>query len=113
LLIAIALDLLREGDRMKRAGLIVMSTAVVVGLSVLQGCSSNQEQTTQQTSTTRTDSSNNFDSENPNTTTTTTKTDTQNTPSQADSVLGATANAVGTVIAAPFRLVGDAFEIVF
>jgi hypothetical protein len=40
-------------------------------------------------------------------TTTTTTTD------QPDSVVGSTANAAGTIIAAPFRLVGDAIGIIF
>jgi ABC-type oligopeptide transport system substrate-binding subunit len=96
---------------MKRTSLILMAGVVLVCLPVLPGCSTTQ--TEQQTTTTRTDSNNDPGSVSPNTTTTTTKTDTQSAPSQPDSVLGATANAVGTVIAAPFRLVGDAFEIVF
>jgi hypothetical protein len=45
----------------------------------------------------------------PEETTTTTTT----TTSAPDSVVGATANAAGTIIAAPFRLVGDALSIIF
>jgi len=97
----------REGDHMNKASLILISSAVVVCFSVLQGCSAGQTQTEQQTTTTRTDP------DDPDATTTTTKTDTQTNSAQPDSVLGATANAIGTVVAAPFRLVGDALEIVF
>ena len=43
---------------------------------------------------------------------TTTTTTTTTTPDH-DSVVGATANAAGTIIAAPFRLVGDALSIIF
>ena len=43
------------------------------------------------------------------TTTTTTKT----TTDEPQSVLGATANAVGTVILFPFRVVGDTLELIF
>ncbi len=43
----------------------------------------------------------------------TSTTTTTTTTSEPDSVLGATANAAGTIIAAPFRLVGDALSIIF
>jgi hypothetical protein len=39
-------------------------------------------------------------------------TTTYTTTSEPDSVVGSTAHAVGTIIAAPFRLVGDAISIV-
>ena len=35
------------------------------------------------------------------------------TTSEPDSVVGSTAHAAGTIIAAPFRLVGDALSIIF
>jgi hypothetical protein len=35
------------------------------------------------------------------------------TTSEPDSVVGSTAHAAGTIIAAPFRLVGDAMSIIF
>jgi len=38
---------------------------------------------------------------------------TTTTTDQPDSVVGSTANAAGTIIAAPFRLVGDAIGIIF
>jgi hypothetical protein len=40
-------------------------------------------------------------------------TTTTTTTAEPDSVVGATANAAGTIIAAPFRLVGDVFGIIF
>ena len=43
---------------------------------------------------------------------TTTTTYTTTTPDD-DSIVGSTLHAVGTIIAAPFRLVGDALSIVF
>jgi len=42
-----------------------------------------------------------------------TTTTTYTTTDQPDSVVGSTAHAAGTIIAAPFRLVGDALSIVF
>ena len=89
---------------MKRFTLVLMFVVVGSGLAMVQGCSGTQTETIQRTSTTGTPE------DAPATTTTTT--DTTKTE-EHDSVLGATANAVGTVVAAPFRLVGDAFEIVF
>jgi ABC-type oligopeptide transport system substrate-binding subunit len=43
-------------------------------------------------------------------TTTTTYTTTSDQP---DSVVGSTAHAAGTIIAAPFRIVGDALSVIF
>lgn len=40
-------------------------------------------------------------------------TTTTTTTTEPDSVVGSTANAAGTIIAAPFRLVGDALSIIF
>ena len=42
-----------------------------------------------------------------------TTTTTYTTTNEPDSVVGSTANAAGTIIAAPFRLVGDALGIIF
>lgn len=42
-----------------------------------------------------------------------TTTYTTTTTSEPDSVVGSTAHAAGTIIAAPFRLVGDALSIIF
>jgi hypothetical protein len=91
---------------MKRLSLIIlMLYATVVYSSVLQGCSAEQTTTVERTTTST-------EPDDKTTTTTATTSESQNTE-RHDSMLGATANAVGTVIAAPFRLVGDAFEIVF
>jgi hypothetical protein len=43
----------------------------------------------------------------------TSSTTTYTTTSEPDSVVGSTAHAAGTIIAAPFRLVGDALGIIF
>ncbi len=43
----------------------------------------------------------------------TTTTTTYTAPDDHDSVLGATAHAAGTIIAAPFRIVGDALGTIF
>jgi hypothetical protein len=96
---------------MKGTAILLILGATLWTAPLLQGCSGEQSQTVERTTTTThpgADSAN----ANDDTTTTTTKTTTQ-TPDEHSSVLGATANAVGTVIAAPFRLVGDALEIVF
>jgi len=42
-----------------------------------------------------------------------TTTTTYTTTDQPDSVVGSTAHAAGTIIAAPFRLVGDALSVIF
>jgi hypothetical protein len=42
-----------------------------------------------------------------------TTTTTSTTNDEPDSVVGSTAHAAGTIIAAPFRLVGDALSIIF
>jgi hypothetical protein len=42
-----------------------------------------------------------------------TTTTTYTTTDDHDSVVGSTAHAAGTIIAAPFRLVGDALSIIF
>ena len=49
----------------------------------------------------------------PATSSTTTTTTYTTTDDDHDSVVGSTAHAAGTIIAAPFRLVGDALSIVF
>jgi hypothetical protein len=79
-----------------------------IGLSVilctcltLQSCADTSSETTYTTS---------DPNEPPVETTTTTTTTTTDEP---DSVVGSTVHAVGTIIAAPFRLVGDALTIVF
>jgi hypothetical protein len=80
-----------------------------IGLTSIQGCSSGQETQTTVTSTyppTPDDPDASNPPNQPYTTTTTT------TTSRPDSVLGATAHAVWTVVALPFRLVGDALGLI-
>jgi hypothetical protein len=96
---------------MKRTATLLILGATLWTVPLLQGCSGEQSQTVERTTTTTHPGVDSANADH-DTTTTTTKTTTQ-TPDEHSSVLGATANAVGTVIAAPFRLVGDAFEIVF
>ena len=75
-------------------------SAILFGCVTLQSCADTTSQTTYTTA---------APGEPPVETTTTTTT----TDSQPDSVVGSTANAAGTIIAAPFRLVGDAVGIIF
>jgi len=74
---------------------------LVSTLVIFQGCASEQTETVRRTTTTSDTA--------PPSTTTTTETTTSKKP---DSVLGATAHAVGTVILFPFRLVGDALGLI-
>ncbi len=78
--------------------------AVLCVAPIAQSCST-QEETKTVERTTTTD-------RNPepqgSTTTTTTRTTTETSEKEPDSVLGATAHAIGTVILFPFRLIGDA-----
>jgi hypothetical protein len=68
---------------------------------LLQSCADTSSQTTYTTTS---------DPSNPTVAQTTTTTTTTNQP---DSVVGSTADAAGTIVAAPFRLVGDAVGIIF
>jgi len=90
---------------MRKEGTWLLLAFLLFALPTFQGCASEQGQTVRETTTT--------DAAPPtenSTTTTTTETTTSNEP---DSVLGATAHAVGTVILFPFRVAGDALELVF
>jgi hypothetical protein len=80
---------------------LIALTAILCACPTLQSCSSTQ------TTYTTTSGSDEYPAE---TTTTTTTTDT--TTDDHDSVVGSTLHAVGTIIAAPFRLVGDAVSII-
>ena len=75
-------------------------SALLFGCITLQSCADTTSQTTYTTAT---------PGEPPVETTTTTTT----TDSQPDSVVGSTAHAAGTIIAAPFRVVGDTLGIIF
>lgn len=74
--------------------------AILCACLTLTSCADTSSQTTYTTS---------VPGEPPVATTTTTTT----TTDEPDSVVGSTANAAGTIIAAPFRLVGDAIGIIF
>ena len=74
--------------------------AILFGCVTLQSCADTTSQTTYTTA---------APGEPPVETTTTTTT----TDSQPDSVVGATANAAGTIVAAPFRIVGDTLGVIF
>ncbi|MGA6970304.1 MAG: hypothetical protein WBY93_01650 [Candidatus Binatus sp.] len=74
--------------------------AVLCACPLLQACSDTSSQTTYTTTS--------APGEPPETTSTTTT-----TTDQPDSVVGATANAAGTIVAAPFRIVGDTLGVIF
>lgn len=80
-----------------------MLTVLVSAAPLTQSCSSQEKSTTVERTTT---SPSNPEPQQPTRTTTTTTTETFE--KQPDSVLGATAHAIGTVILFPFRLIGDA-----
>ena len=85
--------------------MVALSVALAAP-AMLLGCSSQSQTTT----TTRDTTTASADPEAaPTTTTATTTTTTDNEP---DSVLGATFHAIGTIILFPFRLIGDAVELI-
>ena len=75
-------------------------SAILFGCVTLQSCADTTSQTTYTTA---------APGEPPVETTTTTTT----TNSQPDSVVGSTAHAAGTIVAAPFRIVGDTLGVIF
>ncbi len=80
-------------------------------ISIGAGCVDQQTTTvTKETAAAAPDASGQAASSAPPATTTTTTTTTSSAP---DSVLGATFHAVGTIILFPFRLIGDAIELIF
>ena len=93
---------------------MISRPAAVLGLvlalgatTILQSCG-DQQQTTQTSSSSSLYGTQATSADTPATTTTTTTTTTE----EPDSVLGATLNAVGTVMLFPFRLLGDAIELI-
>ena len=80
---------------------VVTISAMLCACLVLQSCAGTTTQTTYSSA------PGEPPAESTTTTTYTTTTD------DDDSVVGSTAHAAGTIIAAPFRLVGDALSIVF
>jgi hypothetical protein len=92
---------------MKKIACLLMLAMIVSAGPILSGCASDQEhsKTVERTTTSSTGNPNN------QTTTTTTTTDKSSTK-EPDSILGATAHAIGTVVLFPFRLIGDAVELI-
>jgi hypothetical protein len=78
-------------------------TALLGMCPILQSCSDSSRQTTYTTT-----SEPGYGYSPAETTTTTTT-----TTNEPDSVVGATADAAGTIVEAPFRIVGDALGILF
>ena len=90
---------------MKKSIISAMAlTAIVCACPMLQSCADSSRETTYTTT-----SEPGYDSSPTETSTTTTTT----TTNQPDSVVGATADAAGTIVEAPFRIVGDALGILF
>ena len=87
----------------KQIFLILCFSILLMGAPMVSGCSSQSETTTTQQTTASTDPE-----ASPATTTTTTTT----TSDEPDSVLGATFHAIGTIVLFPFRLLGDAIELI-
>jgi len=79
----------------------IARAALLCACPILQSCSDTSSQTTYATTSAPGDTP-------PQTTTTTTT-----TTDEPDSIVGSTVHAAATIIAAPFRLVGDALSIVF
>jgi hypothetical protein len=102
---------------MKRLAVLFAAAIASCAVVLAQGCSSG-DRTTTTTSVTRSDGgpvmtsdSDGTDSVNaqaPASTTTTTTTQSN----EPDSVLGATAHAVATIVLLPFRLIGDAIGLI-
>ena len=99
---------------MKKLGSVIAIALLFGAMDILPGCASEQTKTVQSTTTTTTPAQ---PQAAPTTTparsqaTTTTTTETTK-PQEPDSVLGATAHAVGTVLLLPFRLIGDAVGLI-
>jgi hypothetical protein len=96
----------RAKDRFNVKKSIISALTVVAVFcagTLLQSCSDTGSQTTYTTS-----SDPGYGYAPTETTTTTTTTN-----NQPDSVVGATGNAVGTIVEAPFEIVGDALGVIF
>jgi hypothetical protein len=100
---------------MKRPAVLFAAGVASCGVVLAQGCSSG-DRTTTTTTVTRADggavtsdsSGAEYASSQPATTATTTTTQSN----EPDSVLGATAHAVATIVLFPFRLIGDALGLI-
>jgi len=85
---------------MKKSTIFTIAVGAFLGACLtLQSCSETSSQTTYTTG---------APGESPVETTTT-----STTTEEPDSVVGSTAHAAGTIIAAPFRIVGDALSVIF
>lgn len=93
---------------MKKIACLLMLAVIVSAGPMLSGCANDQEhsKTVEQTTTGSPGNPNN------QTTTTTTTTADKSSTKEPDSILGATAHAIGTVVLFPFRLIGDAVELI-
>jgi hypothetical protein len=91
-----------RGRAMKMPETLIAISLLFFAMEVFPSCASEQTKTVQSTTTTT--------PAQPQTTTTTTTETTK--PQEPDSVLGAMAHAVGTVILFPFRLIGDAVGLI-
>jgi hypothetical protein len=95
---------------MKKRDLLRIAVLLFGAGLFLGGCADQNSRTVEHTTTNTSPPSDDQQERNNSTTESTTTTQSEE---HHDSVLGATANAVGTIIAAPFRIVGDAFETIF
>jgi hypothetical protein len=101
--------------RSLRGGVTIMKKSTISAIAlcaILTSCLTIQScaDTSSQTTTTYTRAPDGSPEE--TNTTTTTTTNNQDSVVGHDSVVGSTFNAVGTIIAAPFRLIGDAISII-
>jgi hypothetical protein len=98
---------------MTRLAILFVAVLAFCPIALMQGCAGSQRTTTV---TTRTDGGAvaTQSTETPGDTSPTQSTTTTTTESnEPDSVLGATAHAIGTIILFPFRLIGDALGLIF
>jgi hypothetical protein len=100
---------------MTKAGAFIVIALLFSVVAVFPGCASEQTKTTQSTTTANTlaqpQATSTTTASTPAQPQTTTTTETTKTE-RPDSVLGATAHAVATVILFPFRLIGDAVGLI-
>lgn len=91
---------------MNRLSIAVVALSVALAGAFATGCAGRQDTTTTTVETSPPVVASDSPTPAETTTTTTTTTD------EPDSVLGATLHAVGTIILFPFRIVGDAIELI-
>ena len=92
---------------MRRGLLCLLFGFLLLAAPFFQGCASEQDQTVRET-TTSTDAG-----PPPSSTSTTTTTTEKTTSREPDSVVSATAHAIGTAILFPFRSASDTLELIF